>query len=143
MAYRLLGKNFTPPDIEAKVTGAAKYSEDFRADGMAFIRLMLSPMPHAKVVSVDSSAAEKVPGFLGIMTPSDVKAPNPTGQAILNSEPAHVGAPIVAIAAETEQAAEDAVALLEVELEPLEFCVDPLESLKPKGPSALLAGNVA
>ena len=95
MAYRLLGKNFTPPDIEAKVTGAAKYSEDFRADGMAFIRLMLSPMPHAKVVSVDSSAAEKVPGFLGIMTPSDVKAPNPTGQAILNSEPAHVGAPIV------------------------------------------------
>ena len=143
MAYRLLGKNFTPPDIEAKVTGAAKYAEDFRADGMAFIRLMLSPMPHAKVVSVDSSAAEKVPGFLGIMTPSDVKAPNPTGQAILNSEPAHVGAPIVAIAAETEQAAEDAVALLEVELEPLEFCVDPLESLKPKGPSALLAGNVA
>ena len=102
-------KNFTPPDIEAKVTGSAKYSEDFRADGMAFIRLMLSPMPHAKVIGVDSSAAEKVPGFLGIMTPDEVKAPNGAGQAILNAEPSHVGAPIVAIAAETEQAAEDAV----------------------------------
>ena len=47
MAYDLIGKNFTPPDIYGKVTGKAKYAEDFRADGMVFCRLLTSPMPHA------------------------------------------------------------------------------------------------
>ena len=49
MAYDLLGKNFTPPDIHAKVTGKAKYAEDFRVDGMVFCKLLSSPMPHARV----------------------------------------------------------------------------------------------
>ena len=39
MAYDLLGKNFTPPDIRAKVTGRAKYAEDFRVDGMVFCKV--------------------------------------------------------------------------------------------------------
>ena len=47
MTYALLGKDFTPPDVRAKVTGKAKYSEDFRADGMLFCRLLTSPMPFA------------------------------------------------------------------------------------------------
>ena len=42
---RLLGKNFTPPDVHAKVTGKAKYAEDFRADGMVFVKVLTSPMP--------------------------------------------------------------------------------------------------
>ena len=58
MAFRLIGKDFTPPDLEAKVTGKARYAEDFRADGMAFIRILASPMPHAKVNAVDLSKAE-------------------------------------------------------------------------------------
>ena len=45
----LLGRDFTPPDLHAKVTGRAKYAEDFRADGMLFCRLLTSPMPHARV----------------------------------------------------------------------------------------------
>ena len=53
MAFRLIGKDFTPPDLEAKVTGKAKYAEDFRADGMVFVKLFPSPMPHAKVKSID------------------------------------------------------------------------------------------
>ena len=53
MSYKLIGKDFTPGDIEAKVTGKAKFSEDFRAEGMLFAKLYLSPMPHAKVVSID------------------------------------------------------------------------------------------
>ena len=40
MAYDLLGKNFTPPDVHAKVTGKAKYAEDFRVDGMVFLKLL-------------------------------------------------------------------------------------------------------
>ena len=45
----LIGKDFTPPDIRGKVTGSAKYAEDFRMDGMVFCRLLTSPMPHARV----------------------------------------------------------------------------------------------
>ncbi len=143
MAYKLIGKNFTPPDLEAKVTGAARYAEDFRADGMAFIRILASPMPHAMVKRIDLGRAEKVPGFLAALTPDEVKQPTPPGQPILAAEPAYAGQPIVAIAAETEQAAEDAVAAIEIELEPLAFCVDPLESLRPGGPNAHSGGNVA
>ena len=62
MAYRLLGKNVTPPDLHAKVTGKAKFAEDFRADGMAFCKILMSPMPHAKVKSIDTSKAKKMPG---------------------------------------------------------------------------------
>ena len=53
MAYKLIGKDFTPPDITAKVTGRAKYSEDFRVEGMVYARLLTSPMPHAKVRNID------------------------------------------------------------------------------------------
>ena len=55
--YRLIGKNYTPPDLVAKVTGRAKYAEDFRADGMLFCKLLVSPMPHARVRSLDLRAA--------------------------------------------------------------------------------------
>ena len=106
-------------------------------------RVFASPMPHAKVKNIDLSKAKKAPGFLAAMTPEDVKQPKGPGQPMLSSEPAYVGQPIVAIAAETEQAAQDIIGLVEVDLEPLPFCVDPLASLKPKGPHALSTGNVA
>ena len=86
MAYRLIGKDFTPPDLEAKVTGRAKYAEDFRADGMAFVRILASPMPHAEVKKVDLSKAMKVPGFLVALTPDEVKQPAAPGQPILSAE---------------------------------------------------------
>jgi len=89
MSYKLIGKNFTPPDLEAKVTGAARFAEDFRADGMAFIRILSSPMPHAQVKDIDLSKAENVPGFLAALTPEEVKQPDPPGQPILSAEPAY------------------------------------------------------
>lgn len=143
MAYRHIGKDFTPPDLVAKVTGAAKYAEDFRADGMAFVKILASPMPHARIRNIDLSKAEKMPGFLTALVPEDVKQPGATGMAILSAEPTYVGQPIVAIAAETEQQASDAIEAVEVDLEPMPFCVDPLDSLKPDGPDALSDGNVA
>ena len=54
MAYQLLGKDFTPPDVRGKVTGRAKYAEDFRAEGMLFAKLLTSPMPHARVRNIET-----------------------------------------------------------------------------------------
>jgi len=143
MAYDLIGKNFIPPDIYGKVTGKAKYAEDYRADGMVFCRLLCSPMPHARVKKVDASAALKLKGVLGILTAKDVPAFPPPQNPILTDEPHFVGEPILAVAAETEQLAQDAIDLIKIEYEALPFVVDPLDSLHPGGPNARSDGNVA
>ena len=143
MAYRHLGKDVTPPDLHAKVTGKARYAEDFRADGMVFLSVLPSPMPHAKVKSIDTSKAKKMAGVVGILEPSEVKQPKDAGHALLTSQPVFVGQPILAVAAETEQQAADAIKAIEIDLEPMPFCMDPLDSLKPGGPNAVSGGNVA
>ena len=142
MAYDLLGKNFVPPDIHGKVTGKAKYAEDFRAEGMAFCRLLLSPMPHARVRNVDASEALAMPGVYGILRAADVPEQPQPGDQILTDEPLFVGQPILAVAAADETTAQDAIDKIKVDLEELPFTVDPLESLFPGGNDARLDGNV-
>ena len=61
MAYALLGNDFVPPDLRGKVTGQAKYAEDFRAEGMLFCRLLTSPLPHARVVSIRGADRRRRP----------------------------------------------------------------------------------
>ena len=143
MAFKLIGKNFTPPDVRAKVTGKAKYAEDFRADNMAFIKLLLSPVPSANISNIDTSEAEKVPGVLGILTADDVpKIPEPQEQ-ILTKAPRFVGQPILAVAAIDEQTAADAIDKIKIDYgKLLPFVTDPLASLYPGGPNAYPGGNV-
>ena len=74
MANKLVGQNYTTPDLVAKVTGKAKYAEDFRADGMLFAKLLCSPMPHARVVRIDTTAALAMPGVKAILTVYDLPA---------------------------------------------------------------------
>jgi CO/xanthine dehydrogenase Mo-binding subunit len=140
--YKLLGKNYQTPDLYAKVTGRSKYAEDHRAEGMVFAKLLSSPMPHARVRSINADAALALPGVVGILTaddlPDEVDAPN---EAALTNEPRYEGEPILAVAAVSEQIASDAIELIDIDLEPLEFVLDPLDSLKPGGPNARAEGN--
>ena len=140
--YKLLGKNYQTPDLYAKVTGRSKYAEDHRAEGMVFAKLLSSPMPHARVRSIDADAALALPGVVGILTaddlPDEVEAPN---EAALTNEPRYEGEPILAVAAVSEQLASDAIELIDIDLEPLPFVLDPLDSLKPGGPNARTDGN--
>src|SRR3954465_15800262 len=71
---KLVGQNYTTPDLHAKVTGRAKYAEDFRVDGMLFAKLLLSPRPHARGASIDASAALAMPGVKAILTEADLPA---------------------------------------------------------------------
>ena len=141
--YKLVGKNFTPPDILAKVTGTAKYSEDFQAEGMLHAKLLLSPMPHARVRNIDASAAMKMQGVVAIITPDDVPQFPPPVDPILYREPVYAGAPILAVAAESEEIAAAAIEAIKVDLERLQHVVDPLNSLYPGGVNAFSGGNVA
>jgi xanthine dehydrogenase molybdenum-binding subunit len=142
MAHKHLGHDFIPHDVVAKVTGEAKYAEDFRAEGMVFARLLASPYPHARVKNIDASEAMKVPGFVGILTADEVKNPPAPDIPLLTNEPGYVGAPILMVAAENETAAQDALEKLRIEFEPLPFHVDPLQSLHPDMPNARTDGNV-
>jgi xanthine dehydrogenase molybdenum-binding subunit len=142
MAHKLLGHDFTPHDVVAKVTGEAKYAEDFRAEGMVFARLLSSPYPHARVKKIDAEAALKMPGVVGILTPDDVKNPPAPEIPLLTLEPGYVGAPILLVAAEDETTAQDALEKIHIDYEPLPFHVDPLASLHPDKPNARTDGNV-
>src|SRR5436189_399311 len=133
MANKLVGQNYTTPDLVAKVTGAAKYAEDFRAEGMLFCKLLLSPMPHARVLSIDSSAAMAMPGVKAILTVDDLPKPSAgasLGEGItastisergLTMEPMYEGEPILAVAAVDELTAAEAIEKIQIEYEPLSF----------------------
>jgi CO/xanthine dehydrogenase Mo-binding subunit len=139
---RLIGTNYTPPDLVAKVTGRAKYAEDFRADGMLFCKLLLSPMPHARVSRLDTTAALATPGVRAILTADDLPEGARSPIPALTNEPMYEGEPILALAAVDELTAVEALERLELELEPLPFVTDPLESLRPDSPNAHTSGNV-
>ena len=154
--YKYLGKDYTTPDMVAKVTGKAKYAEDYRAEGMLFCKLLLSPMPHARVLGVNASRALALPGVKAILRASDVPVPpvppppanqpapppGPPPEIALTDEPLYQGEPILAVAAVDETTASEAIELIDVDFEPLPFVVDPLDSLRPNGPNARLQGNV-
>jgi len=155
MTNKLIGQNYTTPDLVAKVTGQAKYAEDYRVDGMLFCKLLLSPYPHARVKRIDASRALATPGVKGVLTADELPAPadvvtdlgqrlaaNTKGEKALTNEPVYHGEPVLALAAVDELTASDALEKVEIDWEPLPFAVDPLASLRPDGPNARLEGNI-
>ncbi|RPI60906.1 MAG: xanthine dehydrogenase family protein molybdopterin-binding subunit, partial [Lysobacterales bacterium] len=142
MAYTLLGQDFVPPDIRAKVTGGAKYAEDFRAEGMLFCRVLASPLPHARVRSIDATEALAMPGVVAVLTADEVPSFPAHETPILTNEPLYVGDRICAVAARSEELAQEAIDRIKVEYEELPYVIDPLASLFPAGPDARTDGNV-
>ena len=144
MAENVIGTDISPPDLRAKITGQARYAEDFHAEGMVFAKLLLSPMPHARVLGVDASAALAMEGVLGILRADELPVQaEGTREGALTDEPKYEGEPILAVAAVDETTAAAAVEAIRVELEPLPFVLDPLDSLREGGPDAQVGGNVA
>jgi len=148
--FKFIGKNYQTPDLVSKVTGRAKYAEDYRAEGMVFARVLGSPMPHCRVRSIDAREALALPGVVGILTADDlppIEGPlvypgrRPAIEAGLTNEPLYEGEPILLLAAVEETIAADAIEKIKLDLQPLPFVTDPLDSLRPGGPDARLDGN--
>src|ERR1700719_4547509 len=153
--YKVLGRDYTTPDLYAKVTGKSKYAEDFRAEGMLFCKLLLSPVPHGRVKRLDLSKALAMPGVKAILTQDDLPAPadsvtdlgavikaNKQGEKALTMQPLYQGEPILAVAAVDELTAAEAIEKIEIEFEHLPFAIDPLDTLRPGGPNPRVEGNV-
>ncbi len=141
MARTYHGTDYTPPDHYAKVTGQARYAEDWRAEGMIFAKCLLSPMPHARVRSIDAAEALAMPGVHAILTEEDLPEHDDLAETCVTNEPLYEGEAILAVAADNEWIAANAIEKIKVDLEPLPFALDPLQSLRRGGSNARTDGN--
>src|SRR5262249_40366131 len=123
----------------AKVTGRARYSADIAMPGMLWGRVLRSPYPHARIVSIDLAAARGVTGVQAVLSGADL--PEVRIGRFLRDIPVlardrvrFIGEKVVAVAAETPDAADEALSLVEVEYEELPAVFDPLEAMNPDSP---------
>ena len=135
----VIGKRVPRLDGRLKVTGAARYTADVRLPGMLYARTVRSPHPHARVLSIDTSLAERAPGvravhvldhLRGSAVLKDPKQELPSRFPIVR----YAGQPIAAVAALTEAEAAAAARLIRVSYEPLPFVVDMDEARKEGAP---------
>jgi len=144
----VIGKSVTRPDATDKVTGGKSYPVNFRMPHMLHAKILRSPFPHAKIVGIDTSAAEALPGVKAVLTPTDCPqrkytpvyfVPSdtksmPNDMLIMSNTVRYAGQPVAAVAATTADIAERALDLLEVEYEDLPTVFDPEEAMQPDAP---------
>jgi len=135
--------------------GKGRYIDDIQLPNMAVAAVLRSPHAHARIVRIDTSAAERLPGVHVVVTGKDVAermAPLPTfavgpiyQHLLAVDKVRHVGEGVAAVVAENRYIAEDACDLIEVEYEPLPPVVDPFEAMKPDAPLVheALGSNIA
>jgi CO/xanthine dehydrogenase Mo-binding subunit len=135
--YSVIGKSIPRVDAVDKVTGKIKYTTDFHESFLS-AKVLRSPHPHAKIISIDTSRAEAYPGVRGVVTPKD--APNKhTGYVLcpdryvlpVDNTVRYVGEPVAVVAADTEDIAEEALELIDVKYEILPAIFDPEKSIEP------------
>ena len=123
---KIIGTAAARVDGVAKVTGQAEYVSDMTVPGMLCGKILRSPHAHARIVSIDTSAAERIPGVRAVLTREDFRHRNPYFSGKIQDHPIvaldralFAGQPVAAVAADTEDAAEDALRAVAVEYEPL------------------------
>ncbi|MFP3975817.1 MAG: xanthine dehydrogenase family protein molybdopterin-binding subunit [Dehalococcoidia bacterium] len=142
--YSVVGTKVHRVDGPEKVTGSAKYTFDVVLPNMLYGKILRSPHPHAKIVSIDTSAAEKLPGVKMVITGKDTPG-NKTGiwrrfpelcdeEILCRDKVRYIGDPVAAVAAIDEDTAEMALDYIEVEYEPLEAVYDPMEAISDEAP---------
>ena len=148
-------------DATERVTGGAKYSRDIKLPGMVYARVLRSPHPHARIVSVDTSAALALPGVRAVITHEDApivwgsgsisggrQYDDPSKDAtihrryIFNNPVRYVGDSVAAVAAVDRHTAEQALALIKVVYEQLPFVLEPEAALEPGAPKVWPEGNI-
>ena len=142
MSYSYIGTRYMRPDSIGKVTGTIQYTADLipnRKD-LLVAKVKRIPCSHAKIISVNIEKAKTVPGVVTVLTADDIPGSAPYGyvhlekKVIVKDETVCDGDPVALVAAETKDAAELAISLIEVEYESLPFMEDPRISKEPDSP---------
>src|SRR5215469_10623018 len=120
-----IGRRQRRADSPERLTGRTRFTDDLAPPGALYTRFVRSPHASATIVSVDKRAAELIPGVVAVLTARDLPIPNAEAASeardilLAFDRAMHVGQPVVAVLAETEQAAEDAAELVIVDYDVL------------------------
>src|SRR5680860_182479 len=133
-----VGRRVPMHDAAAKATGQAQFTDDLLQPGVLWGKLLRSPISHGRIISIDVSRAEALPGVKGVITGQDIPD-RPYGivpkakdeYALARDRVRYIGDEVAAVDSET---AEEAVRLIEVEYEELPAVFDPLDAIKDGAP---------
>lgn len=133
-----IGQSVPRHDAQLAVTGGLQHTEDMRLPGMLHCRFLRARYPHANILGIDTACALAVPGVAAVITAADVPH-NRLGarqeqRVLADDRVRYMGDPVAAVAAETPEAALEALRLIEVDYEELPAVFDPEEALKPGAP---------
>lgn len=137
--FKSIGLKQSFVDANEKVTGSAKYLDDMQFPGLLTGKILRSPHPHAKILSIDTSAAEALPGVKAVITAKDCPH-NKFGMEIADvdmlavDKVRYVGDEVAAVAAENDEIAKEALKLIKVEYELLPVVDDPVKALEKDSP---------
>ena len=139
---QLIGVSRPRADSEMKVTGATRYAADLPVQGLLHARVVPSVYAHAQIRGIDASAALAVPGVVAVLTAADLPIVDRDDmrmfEPLAREEAIFAGQPVALVVAETEDAADDAVDLVMVDLERLPPVVDLEAAMAPASPLARL-----
>lgn len=141
----VVGKSLPRVDARDKVTGRAEYVSDMQLPGMLHAKVLRSAYAHARILSVDTSEAERLPGVRAVITGADMPKDAPLDvlrkelyavppYSLATDRARYTGEEIAAVAADDELTAEEALQLIRVEYEELPVVIDPEEAMKPGAP---------
>jgi CO/xanthine dehydrogenase Mo-binding subunit len=122
-----------------KVSGQTKYAADLAFDGLLWAKVLRSSVPHARIVHIDTSKAKALKGVQAVLTGADVKdiyvGTRVKDQPVLACDKVRMaGDAVAAVAADSEEIAEEAIGLIEIRYEELPYVDDPVEALRPTAP---------
>ena len=127
-------------DVVDRVTGKAKFSDDYVFPGMLFARTLRSRYPHAKITCINTEKAKVLPGVRAVLTHEDVPGENLHGlvfrdwPVLCADKVRYMGDAVAIVAADTQEIADEALTLIEVEYEPLPVVGDPVFAHTPEAP---------
>jgi CO/xanthine dehydrogenase Mo-binding subunit/aerobic-type carbon monoxide dehydrogenase small subunit (CoxS/CutS family) len=143
-----VGAPMQKKDALDKALGAIEYGDDMTIEGELRGKVLWSAHPHAEILSIDTSAAEKMPGVHAVLTAKDVPGDNVYGPMVRDAQimaldkVRYIGEPVVVVFADTEEQAEAAVAACQVEYHPLPGVFTPEQALAPNAPQIHPQGNI-
>ncbi|MBM2832820.1 MAG: coxL, partial [Dehalococcoidia bacterium] len=140
--FHVIGKSVPRVDAGEKVTGSTRFCADLKLPGMLYGKLLRSPHPHARLLRIDTSKAESLPGVKAVVTgeyaPTEGYRFYINERSVLAREVVRFkGEPVAAVAAVTPEIAEEAIALVKVDYEALPAVFDPEEALRSDPPAVV------
>jgi xanthine dehydrogenase YagR molybdenum-binding subunit len=141
---KIVGQPFPRVEGRAKVTGHARYSYDVRLPGQLYARVLRSPFPHARITRIDTSKAEQLPGVGAVLSSaSEPEIAWYEDSFLFDPTVRFFGDEVAAVAAISEEIADDALRLISVEYEQLPFATDLETALRDDAPQLRPRGNLA